>query len=112
MKPLSVERQSLHHSPPMNQENELRAKAKELLASKQVAIVIGYGSTETDDVGAVFITDPDRTDLLVWNEHCTTNLTAYLKRKEFKTLHDDADEKAARGITSKTEIKRELGSRQ
>jgi ferredoxin len=70
----------------MNQENELRAKAKELLASKQVAIVIGYGSTETDDVGAVFITDPDRTDLLVWNEHCTTNLTAYLKRKEIKKL--------------------------
>jgi len=70
----------------MNQENELRAKAKELLASKQVDVVIGYGPTETGDVGAVFVTDPDRTDLLVWNEHCTANLTTYLKRKELKKL--------------------------
>ena len=70
----------------MNQENELRAKAKELLASKQVDIVIGYGPTETGEIGAVFVTDPDRTDSLVWNEQCTTNLTTYLKRKELKKL--------------------------
>jgi ferredoxin len=70
----------------MNQENELRTKAKELLASKRVAVVIGYGPTETGGIGAVFVTDPDQTDKLVWNERCTVNLTTYLKRKEIKKL--------------------------
>ena len=70
----------------MNQENELRAKAKELLASKQVDVVIGYGLLETSDIGAVFITDADRTELLIWDERCTGNLTTYLTRKDVKKL--------------------------
>jgi len=70
----------------MNQENELRANAKELLASKQVAVVIGYGLTESGEVGAIFITDPEQADRLIWNENCTMNLTTYLKRKEVKKL--------------------------
>ncbi len=67
-------------------QDELRQKAKELLASKKVDVVIGYGPTESGSVGAVFYTDPADCDNLLWNERCTTNLVVYLKRKEIKKL--------------------------
>ncbi len=70
----------------MPQEQKLRDKAKEILTSKQVAVVIGYGIVESGEIGAVFITDPDKTDKLVWNDRCTANLATYLKRKEIKKL--------------------------
>ncbi len=70
----------------MPQQQQLRNRAKELLTSKQVAVVIGYGPTETGEIGAVFVTDPDQTDQLVWDDRCTANLTTYLKRKEIKKL--------------------------
>ncbi len=65
-------------------QTELRNKAKELLAEKKVDLLIGYGPTETGAVGAVFITRPEDCEKLLWNDQCTTNLTVYLKRKEFK----------------------------
>lgn len=65
-------------------QNELRNQAKELLASQKVDLVIGYGLTESDAVGAVFLTAPEECERLLWNEHCTPNLTAYLHRKELK----------------------------
>jgi general secretion pathway protein E/type IV pilus assembly protein PilB len=39
-------------------------------------------------------------------------LRRYLQNKKFRTLFDDADEKAASGITTEKEIRRELGGRQ
>ncbi|MGL6196468.1 MAG: 4Fe-4S dicluster domain-containing protein [Thermoguttaceae bacterium] len=70
----------------MQLEQELRNKAKELLTDKAVSVVIGYGLTETGEVGAVFVTDPANVDKLVWDNRCTTNLAVYLKRKEVKAL--------------------------
>ena len=39
-------------------------------------------------------------------------LRRYLQKEKFKTLFDDAEEKAASGITAESEIRRELGARQ
>ncbi len=84
---------SLHRSPiitlctiTMPQQTQLQAKAKELLSSKKVDVVIGYGLTEIDHVGAIFVRDPDQCDKLLWNEDCTENLTVYLKRPEIKKM--------------------------
>lgn len=68
------------------QQDQLRQKSKELLASKQVEVVIGYGETTPGTVGTVFCTTPEECDSLVWNEHCTANLTVYLTRKEVAKL--------------------------
>lgn len=68
----------------MTQQEQLQAKAKELLSDKKVDVVIGYGLTEIGHVGAVFVTEPDRCDRLLWNDACTANLAVYLKRPEVK----------------------------
>ena len=58
----------------------------ELLTSKKVNVVIGYGRLETGQVGAIFVTSPHQTDRLIWNDECSGNLTVYLTRKEIKQL--------------------------
>lgn len=63
---------------------ELRNKAKELLETQAVELVIGYAPVETGSVGAVFYTKPGDCENLVWDSRCTTNLTVYLQRKELK----------------------------
>ncbi|MDR3181401.1 MAG: 4Fe-4S dicluster domain-containing protein [Planctomycetaceae bacterium] len=68
----------------MSQQTEIQEKAKELLSNNTVNVVIGYGIVETGVAGAVFITDPNETHRLVWNNQCTPNLTIYLKRPEVK----------------------------
>jgi Fe-S-cluster-containing hydrogenase component 2 len=67
---------------PMTQQTQLQQKAKELLTEKTVDLVIGCGLVETGHVGAVFVTDPQQTGRLLWNDQCSVNLTVYLKRKE------------------------------
>jgi ferredoxin len=63
-------------------ENELREKAKELLESGEVKVVIGYGyNRKKTRVTPVFITDPAQTDKLVFNALCVNNLSIYLTRK-------------------------------
>lgn len=93
-------------------QNELRQKAKELLTQQRVNVVIGYGLTESGSVGAVFITNPDDCEKLVWNEHCITNLVVYLKRKEIKALGKAAAAVVVKGCDSKAlavlEIEKQL----
>ena len=67
-------------------QTKLQTIAKDILSTKKVDVVIGYGITEIGHVGAVFITDPEKCDRLVWNDQCSTNLVGYLKRKEIKNL--------------------------
>ncbi|MBW7957594.1 MAG: 4Fe-4S dicluster domain-containing protein [Deltaproteobacteria bacterium] len=67
-------------------ENILRQKAKELLTSGEVKVVIGYGWNRTKTrTTPVFITDPVDADQLVWNPLCVNNLSVYLTRK-FKDI--------------------------
>ncbi len=63
-------------------EKELRETAKKLLSEGTVEVVIGYGLLETGSIGPIFITNPDDTDKLLWNNQCHQNLMVYLTRKE------------------------------
>jgi coenzyme F420-reducing hydrogenase delta subunit/ferredoxin len=64
------------------QTEALREKARELLASGRVEVVIGYGEgTLPGSVRPVFITRPEDVDRLVWNERCHHNLGAYAARE-------------------------------
>ncbi|MBI5562826.1 MAG: 4Fe-4S dicluster domain-containing protein [Deltaproteobacteria bacterium] len=67
-------------------EEQLRNKAKELLETGCVKVVIGYGWNRTKTRTApVFITRPEDADRLVWNPLCVNNLSVYLTRK-FKDI--------------------------
>ena len=70
-----------------NQINELHSKARELLASGEVKVVIGWAkSSMPERTRPVFITNPEDVERLVWNGHCHNNLSIYLVRKEIRTL--------------------------
>jgi formate dehydrogenase subunit beta len=64
------------------QEEQIRAKATELLESKQVQCVIGYEMGSRRQVRPAFIYQADDVDRLVWNQGCTHNLTTYLHDKK------------------------------
>ena len=53
---------------------ELRTLARELLSSDKVQVVIGYEEAPRGGgVRAAFITDPEETDRLVFDERCKNN---------------------------------------
>jgi len=67
-------------------EDSIRKKAKELLESGAVKVVIGYGWNRAKTrTTPIFITKPEETDRLVWNPLCVNNLSIYLTRK-FKDI--------------------------
>jgi ferredoxin len=65
-----------------NAELKVRQRASELLASGQVAVVIGYDRRGTP----LFVTDPAGAGALAVNENCHANLAVYVKRKEVRAL--------------------------
>ena len=65
----------------------LRATCRRLLETETVQVVIGYGQTGSGNtVCPIFIRRPEDTDQLIWNDQCSMNLVAYLKRKEIQSL--------------------------
>jgi ferredoxin len=66
--------------------NSLIARAKELLEKKSVDVVIGYESGPTGLARPAFITDPARTDKLIYDDHCEQNLAVYLTKQEVKNI--------------------------
>jgi ferredoxin len=63
-------------------EQALRDKARELLASGEVKLVIGWGwNSKKTHTTPVFITRPEDADRLVFNELCVNNLSVFLTRK-------------------------------
>ena len=63
----------------------IRKKAKELLESKKVDVVIGYGKgTLPNRTTPIFITDPKDVDKLEWNEFCLNDLAVYLRHPSLK----------------------------
>ncbi|HAH85951.1 MAG TPA: hypothetical protein DCL60_01105 [Armatimonadetes bacterium] len=63
----------------MSMEQELREKAKELLSSGKVKVVIGYGEGSIPIKSTpIFVKTPEQADCLVLNPTCTNNLTVYL----------------------------------
>ena len=66
--------------------NSLIARAKELLEKKSVDVVIGYEAGPTGLARPAFITDPERADKLIYDEHCEQNLAVYLTKQEVKNF--------------------------
>jgi formate dehydrogenase (coenzyme F420) beta subunit len=65
----------------------LRKKAKELLESGAVKVVIGYGpGTTANYVRPVFVRTAKEAEQLILNDHCVQNLATYLLKPEVKAL--------------------------
>ena len=63
--------------------DSLITKAKELLNSGSADVVIGYGKGSAENrTRAIFIDKPEKTDQLIYNEHCKQNLAVYLTKNE------------------------------
>ena len=68
-------------------ENQLRNAIRKLLEEKTVDVAIGYGRVGVGGaVGAIFVTNPNDVDRLVWNSECRQNLAVHLTRPEIKAL--------------------------
>ena len=67
-------------------QSQLQEKATELLTENKVAVIIGFGQLENGDTGVVFVTSPNQTRQLLWNDQCSENLTVYLTKKDVKKL--------------------------
>ena len=58
---------------------QLREKARDLLRNGEVAVIIGYERADgTVFTTPCFVDKEDGVDRLVWDEHCTYNLSVYL----------------------------------
>jgi len=95
---------------------ELRTLARELLSSDKVQVVIGYEEAPRGGgVRAAFITDPEETDRLVFDERCKNNLAVYLqkKRKQIRSMGRPAvvvkgcDARAVAGLIRDSQIARD-----
>jgi ferredoxin len=96
------------------QTNELHSKARELLVSGEVKVVIGWAKGSTPErTRPVFITNPTDVQRLVWNGHCRNNLSVYLVRKEIRALGKTAilakgcDVKSIIALIQESQIRRE-----
>jgi len=82
----------------------IRAKARELLTSGQVSCMIGYETSPRGRTRPAFVYSPKETERLVWNGHCTHNLSGYLVEKlaANQREHPDKNERQLRiGIVVK-----------
>lgn len=63
--------------------DSLIAKAKELLSSGAVDVIIGYGKgTVEERTRAIFVNKAEKADQLIYNEYCKQNLAVYLTKNE------------------------------
>jgi formate dehydrogenase (coenzyme F420) beta subunit len=66
--------------------DNLTKRAKELLESKTVQVVIGYEAGSKGTARPAFITDPAKADKLIYDKSCVQNLAVYLTKHEVKHL--------------------------
>jgi len=64
--------------------DELRNRAKELLESNAVQIIIGYEQGNGNKTRAVFIEKADNVSKLIFDSRCVQNLAVYLTKTEVK----------------------------
>jgi formate hydrogenlyase subunit 6/NADH:ubiquinone oxidoreductase subunit I len=67
-------------------QQKIREKAKELLANKEVDLVIGFGEGSLPlRATPLFVRTPEEADRLIWNSFCDNNLATYIhKLSRFK----------------------------
>ncbi len=66
--------------------DELRKRARELLLSGEVKVIIGYEQGFGKKVRPVFITNPEDADRLIFDSRCVQNLAVYLSKAEVKAI--------------------------
>jgi formate dehydrogenase (coenzyme F420) beta subunit len=93
-------------------ENELRAKAKELLAGGQVKMVIGYEAGSVPfKCTPLFAETPEDAERMVWNPACVNNLAVYLpqavKRGKVAVVLKPCDMKSVVELVREHQIERE-----
>lgn len=64
----------------------LHQKAKELLESGRVKVVIGYGEGSGKNVRPLFVRNSAAVSQLVWDQRCRQNLAVYLSKPEIKKM--------------------------
>jgi heterodisulfide reductase subunit C len=64
--------------------DELRQKAKELLETNAVQLIIGYEQGSGNQSRAAFISIPDQADRLIFDSRCIQNLATYITRPDMK----------------------------
>ncbi|MCU0275479.1 MAG: 4Fe-4S dicluster domain-containing protein [Acidobacteria bacterium] len=64
----------------------LRSKARELLATKTVQVIIGYASGGGGRARAVFVREAAKADALVFDDSCQQNLAVYFSKPEVRKL--------------------------
>lgn len=91
--------------------NQIRTKAKELLKTRKVDVVIGY-KRASDGVGAMpaFIDKEKDVDKLIWDAYCVYNLSNYLKdfpNKKIAIVTRSCDAKSIIVLLQENQLKRE-----
>jgi len=77
---------------------QLRQRAKELLSSKAVVMVVGFRKGSRGVAQPAFITEPGQADMLIFDETCGANLAAYL----LKVKHHGRIGVVAKGCDSRS----------
>lgn len=81
---------------------ELRKKAKELLESGTVALILGYCSTKDPKrTKPIIVKTPKDAEKLVFNEYCLNNLAVYLTKARIKNFAKKDGVAKKIGITAK-----------
>ncbi|MBF0298755.1 MAG: 4Fe-4S dicluster domain-containing protein [Oligoflexia bacterium] len=95
-------------------QQEIRDLSKDLLESKKVNIVIGYGAGPLNEKPIpTFITNAADVDRLLYNEHCYHNLSVYLTKAEIRPkapwaiVVKGCDARSIVGLVVENQIKRE-----
>jgi heterodisulfide reductase subunit C len=65
--------------------DELIKKAKDLINTSQVSVLIGYEQGTGNKTRALFVEKPEDADRLIFDSRCVQNLAAYLTKKEIKS---------------------------
>ncbi|MDR2197616.1 MAG: hydrogenase iron-sulfur subunit [Coriobacteriales bacterium] len=97
-------------SPLSTPQNALRERARELLQSGEVSLVIGWGATRFENrTTPLFVTQAEEAEQLLFNEYCTNTLAKYAVRE--KELTSGRIALATRGCESRA-VNRMLADRQ
>jgi ferredoxin len=65
--------------------DDLIKKAKELINTSQVSVLIGYEQGTGNKTRALFVEKPEDADRLIFDSRCVQNLATYLTKKEVKS---------------------------
>jgi len=64
--------------------DDLRKRAKELLETSAVRVVIGYEQGTANKTRALFVEKPEDAGRLIFDSRCIQNLAAYVTKREIK----------------------------